>query len=98
MDIHEAKKLIDQEEVTIVDIRDQASYHEVHIPKAIHFTDANVEQFLKETAREKTLLCYCYHGYSSQNAAAFFKEQGFKTVYSMDGGFEAWRAVYPTVQ
>ena len=38
------------------------------------------------------VLVYCYHGISSQNAAAFLIERGFETVYSLDGGFEAWRA------
>ena len=28
---------------------------------------------------------------SSQNAAQFLGENGFKEVYSMDGGFEEWK-------
>ena len=38
----------------------------------------------------------CYHGISSQGAAAYFAEQGFNEVYSMMGGFEAWQSVYPS--
>ncbi|CRR54182.1 Thiosulfate sulfurtransferase GlpE [Pseudomonas aeruginosa] len=37
----------------------------------------------------------CYHGNSSQSAAAYFIQQGFSDVYSLDGGFELWRSVYP---
>ncbi len=33
----------------------------------------------------------CYHGISSQQAAQFLIHQGFEEVYSLDGGFEAWR-------
>jgi thiosulfate sulfurtransferase len=25
----------------------------------------------------------------------FFSQQGFNEVYSLDGGFEVWRSVYP---
>jgi len=37
----------------------------------------------------------CYHGNSSQQAAQFFAGEGFNDVYSMDGGFEAWKLQYP---
>ena len=97
MDIHEAKTLIDQGNVTIVDIRDPGSYAEARIAEAIHLRDENVDAFLKETNKERPVLCYCYHGNSSQQAAAFLQEHGFKTVYSMDGGFEAWRNIYSII-
>jgi thiosulfate sulfurtransferase len=38
----------------------------------------------------------CYHGNSSQSAAAYLVSQGFSEVYSLDGGFELWRTTYPT--
>jgi len=38
----------------------------------------------------------CYHGNSSQSAAAYLISQGFSDVYSLDGGFELWRGTYPT--
>ena len=37
----------------------------------------------------------CYHGNSSQSAAAYLVSQGFTDVYSLDGGFELWHARYP---
>jgi len=40
------------------------------------------------------LIVYCYHGNSSKSAAHYFCENGFTQVYSMDGGFEAWRLKY----
>ena len=35
------------------------------------------------------------HGNSSQPAAQFLYEKGFEQVYSLDGGFEAWQALFP---
>ena len=32
---------------------------------------------------------------ASQGAAAYLVGQGFSQVYSLDGGFELWRATYP---
>ncbi len=97
VDVHKAKEILDQGQITIVDIRDGQSYAQAHIDQAISINDNNIEEFLTSANKENPLICYCYHGFSSQNAAQFFNEQGFKTVYSIDGGFEAWRATYPTV-
>jgi thiosulfate sulfurtransferase len=98
IDIHKAKTLIEQGEITIVDVRDPSSFIEAHIDGAISLTDQNIENFLNKTDKKKPVLCYCYHGFSSQNAATYFLSNGFEKVYSMDGGFEEWRTTYPTVK
>jgi thiosulfate sulfurtransferase len=33
---------------------------------------------------------YCYHGNSSQSAAAYLAEQGFEATFSIDGGYETY--------
>ena len=96
IDIKKAKDLIDQGGVTIVDIRDSASFEEAHIKDAIAVDDRNIEDFLKTADKSKPLICYCYHGINSQGASGYFSENGFETVYSIIGGFEEWRAEYPS--
>ncbi len=76
---------------TLVDIRSLQAFNAGHIPGAFHLTDENVEDFLAQTKRDSPIICYCYRGHSSQQAAAFLANQGFDKVYSMDGGYEAWR-------
>ena len=90
INVEQAQKMLQVTQVTIVDARDPASYHSSHIENAIMVSDENIEGFLENTAKDKPLICYCYHGFSSQNLAAFFLQNGFKDVYSIDGGFEAW--------
>jgi len=46
---------------------------------------------LIEKDKSDPVLIYCYHGNSSQPAANFFIQQGFKNVYSMDGGYNDWK-------
>jgi thiosulfate sulfurtransferase len=94
IEIHDAKKKLDQKESLFVDIRDPGSYGQAHIPDAIHLHDGNVQEFLQNTDKEKAVVVYCYHGNSSLGATAFLLENGFKNVASMSGGFEAWRQVY----
>ena len=94
INIQKVKEMGENDSATIVDIRDSASFQSGHIPNALHLSDDTVQEFISDTDKEKPLVVYCYHGISSQGAAAYFSEQGFKEVSSMIGGFEAWRAVF----
>jgi len=91
----DAQQLMQAHALTIVDIRDPHSFADSRIPGAIHLSDQNLQEFLDTADPEQPVLVYCYHGISSQNAAAFLLERGFETTYSLDGGFEGWRGGYP---
>ncbi len=78
-------------QVQVVDIRDEESFAQGHIDGAFHLHNSNVQDFLQDADMGKPLLVVCYHGNMSQSAAAYFAEQGFEQAYSLDGGFEAWR-------
>jgi len=82
--------MIQQGDVSIVDIRDTKSFFLSHLEQATHVTGENIAGFLAEADREKTLLVYCYHGNSSQSAAAYFVENGFVNTYHLADGFEGW--------
>ncbi len=89
--VEEAKSLMDNDpDVTIADIRDGESFYKSNIPNSIHVTSESIEKFLKMTKKENPLLIYCFHGVSSQNAAEYFVKEGFKHVFSMDGGFSEY--------
>ena len=89
--VADAKRLLENESTVIVDIRDTFSFIYGHVNKAINLTQANLENFVKNTDKQQPLLVVCYHGNSSQVAAEYLSQQGFADVYSLDGGYEAWR-------
>ena len=86
------KQLLVETEVTLLDIRDPQSFIAGHIEQAIHIEQIDLDRFVEEQPKEKPLVIYCYHGNSSQSAAAYFAEKGFTNVYSLDGGYEGWRS------
>lgn len=88
--IEQAKELLSHG-ANIVDIRDEASFSTSHVEGAIHLTNDNLQDFIRENDLDKPLLVYCYHGHSSQNAAQFLAEQGFEEVYSVIGGYTEWQ-------
>jgi thiosulfate sulfurtransferase len=91
---HDTKDRLDKGEIKVVDIRDEQSFALGHIPGAYHLTNESIHQFMQDNGPEVPVVVVCYHGISSQQAAQYIVQQGFKEVYSMDGGFEAWRSHY----
>lgn len=93
--VDEVRELLDSRPVTLVDTRDPAAYAAGHMDNAISLNNQNIGEFLQQADRAQPLVVVCYHGHSSQPAAQYLAGQGFEEVYSMDGGFEAWKQVYP---
>ena len=79
----------------IVDIRDPHSYASLHVAGAQRLDNQNIHDFIAAADLDAPLLVFCYHGHSSQSAAAYLAHQGFSDVYSLDGGFEGWRNQFP---
>jgi thiosulfate sulfurtransferase len=92
---NDAKTLMDQGNSQIIDIRDAMSFQASHIANATRIDNDNISQFMAQADLEAPLIVCCYHGNSSQGAANYFAEQGFKNACSLDGGFEQWKVMYP---
>lgn len=85
---------ISQGEWVVVDIRDANAFAQGHIPGAIHLTNENIGDFLREADFDAPTVVCCYHGISSQPAAEYLISQDFTDVYSLDGGFTQWQQQY----
>lgn len=95
--VAETAQLQAQGKVVIADIRDEASFAAAHIAGSFHLTNGSLNSFMQQYEFDQPVIVVCYHGNSSQGAAQYLAQQGFETVFSMDGGFEAWRQQLPFV-
>lgn len=95
--VAEAIEKIQNDQAVVVDIRDEMSFTAAHMQGAFHLTNGSLNSFMQQTDFETPVVVVCYHGNSSQGAAQYLAQQGFETVYSMDGGFEAWRQTQPFI-
>jgi thiosulfate sulfurtransferase len=95
--VEHTQQKLEQENARVVDIRDEQSFTTGHIEGAVHLTNGSLHTFTAQTEFDTPVIVCCYHGVSSQQAAQFLIHQGFEQVYSMDGGFEAWRPAMPFV-
>lgn len=93
---HRAQQIMDEKGeggVYLLDCRDEQSYEQACVPGAVHLSGASVTEFVATADFDAPVLVYCYHGNSSQSAAAYLAEQGFEHAYSIDGGFEEYNVL-----
>ncbi|KAB8312392.1 thiosulfate sulfurtransferase GlpE [Erwinia endophytica] len=93
--VQQAQQYLSDGQALLVDIRDPQSYVVAHACGAFHLTNTSLSAFVAQADLTAPVLVMCYHGISSKSAAQYLLTQGFTQVYSVDGGFEAWRAQYP---
>ena len=85
--VQEAQELLNDPGTVIFDIRDKVSFQAGNIPNSINLSNKDIVDFLDSTDRKTPLLIYCYHGINSKDAAEYFVNNGFHTVFSLDGGY-----------
>ena len=81
----------------MVDIRDPESFASGHPAGAIHLDNHSIAEFVAQADLDVPTIVICYHGHSSQSAAAYLHSLDFSDLYSMDGGFEEWRHALPNM-
>jgi len=91
----EQAQALREQGAVVVDVRDSATFETSHISGSKHLDNLSISDFIRTADLDAPTVVVCYHGNSSQSAAAYLVSQGFSDVYSLDGGFELWRATYP---
>lgn len=85
----------------VVDVRTPAEWNEGIMEGANMFNiyEPSFETNLAKLDKEKPVAVYCKVGGRSGQAMAKMKELGFKEVYNLKGGMDAWKsAKKPTVK
>lgn len=95
LSIEQAYQLWVSQSAVLVDVRDPQSYRAGHATNVFHLTNETLNQFLQDADFDVPVMVMCYHGHSSQGAAQYLVNMGFETVYSINGGFEAWQREFP---
>lgn len=94
----ELKAMLDRAEVKhLIDVRTESERDQASIAGGRLFDDS-VAQELAALDRETPIVFYCHSGNRSRRAAERFVSDGFKRVYNLEGGIDAWsREVDPSV-
>ncbi len=83
-------------DLTIFDTRDSASFNQGHIPGARMIDDNEIKKLIIQKKRNSPVVVYCDHGNSSRDICHLLSGMGFKEVYNLEGGWLAWQNLQET--
>jgi rhodanese-related sulfurtransferase len=77
----------------LIDVREDNEWNEAHAAGAEHLGKGIIERDIEATVPDKSteLILYCGGGYRSALAADVLQEMGYTNVWSMAGGWKAWK-------
>ena len=81
------------EKFVLVDVREESEWAQGHLPGAIHLGKGIIERDIESTVPDNSteLILYCGGGYRSALAADVLQNMGYTNVWSMAGGWKAWK-------
>ncbi len=77
----------------LIDVREDDEWRAGHAAGAEHLGKGIIERDIEATAPDKSteLILYCGGGYRSALAADVLQDMGYANVWSMAGGWKAWK-------
>ena len=96
IDVHEAKQMVDEGNVQVIDSREPHEHAEGHVPGSLQIQHMMTLAHEDELARDRPILFICKSGQRSAVAAEFAASLGLTELYNVEGGHDAWaEAGYP---
>ncbi len=87
-----------QSDIFLLDVREPHEFEYCHIVGSQHVPLNYLPENLTSIPQDQDIVLICHHGVRSQYAANFLSDQGFKTVFNLSGGIDAWaRSIDPTM-
>lgn len=88
------KEIASHPDGVVLDVRTPEEVAKGHLKGAVNidYKSSAFETSLASLDKSKTYYVYCAAGVRSDKAAAVMKEKGFKNVYTLEGGIQAWTA------
>jgi len=86
-----AVTMINNEDATVIDLRDDESFRKGHIINAVRASSDDFEKKRMDKYQAKPIILVCPRGLQSQALAAKLKAQNFTQVMVLAGGVAAWQ-------
>ena len=86
-------RLEENKAAKLIDVREDNEWEAAHAAGATHLGKGIIERDIETTVPDKDteLILYCGGGYRSALVADVLQKMGYTNVYSMAGGWKAWK-------
>ena len=87
------QRLKENPDAKLIDVREDNEWQAAHAAGAEHLGKGIIERDIEEKVPDKKteLILYCGGGYRSALAADVLQRMGYTNVFSMAGGWKAWK-------
>ena len=94
VNVDEAKRLIAEGSVVLLDVRTDKEYASGHIEgtKHLDFFGQDFASELTKLPKDQTYVVYCASGNRSGKTVDLMKEMQFQSAHNMKGGITAWKS------
>jgi rhodanese-related sulfurtransferase len=77
----------------LIDVREDNEWQAAHAAGALHLGKGIIERDIETTVPDKSteLILYCGGGFRSALAADVLQQMGYTNVFSLAGGWKAWK-------
>jgi rhodanese-related sulfurtransferase len=94
LNVEQARRRLDANpDARLIDVREDHEWQSGHAARATHMGRGIIERDIERAVPDKDaeLILYCGGGYRSALACDNLQRLGYTNVYSMDGGWTAWK-------
>ena len=94
------KRIRENKDAKLIDVREDNEWDAAHAAGAIHLGKGIIERDIERTVPDKDteLILYCGGGYRSALATDSLQKMGYTNVFSMAGGWKAWKEAGGSVE
>lgn len=97
LSVQDAKKMLERAELQLFDVRPESEGDIARIAAGRTLNDESVD-YIKGLDKNTPIAFYCHHGMRSRGVAQSVLQQGFRKVYNLKGGIDAWSlAIDPSI-
>jgi len=92
LNVNEAVRLMNGDDVVVLDVREASEFSSGHIRDSIHIPMSALGKRLNELEKykNKQILAYCRSGSRSNSACRTLYKKGFENVSNLAGGIMSW--------
>jgi monothiol glutaredoxin len=89
LSVQDAKAMLDRGELQLFDVRPESEGDIARIAAGKTLNDETVD-YIKSLPKTAPIAFYCHHGMRSRGVAQSVVQEGFRKVYNLKGGIDAW--------
>ena len=93
IDVKTLKNKLENEEITLLDVREVSEYKGGHIEGAVNAPLSSLDANQLPYPKDEPIYVICRSGNRSAQAASQLQDAGYTEIYDVSGGMMAWESI-----